>query len=362
MRLSRRDFGVLAVAGLAVGITAQPAFADGPLAAIVAEGGSGDERIEDTRSALDLAINQGCDFIQVTLVPTKEGALVARRSNELSASTDVASRPDFADRRTDKTIDGAEASGWFAEDFTLAELQTLFCRESDPEMRPQNVKLGGKEPILTIGDVLQVARDGCVRTARTVGVCARLIHSGYFDAQGLDVVARLASELSTAGYASPAAAVWAQASEPDALRTFGKLSRVRRMQLIDPADTQMTTSDALANIRAYAEAIGPHQDLLLDPTAAAFPAPTTLALDAHNAGLQVFSRTARPQNRFLPPALRHGDRRSASFDDQRGDSDRLLLALFADQVDGVCTNLSGDAVRARKAVADALAQARDKHG
>ena len=74
----------------------------------------------------------------------------------------------------------------------------------------------------------------------------------------------------------------------------------------------------------------------------------------------MFSRTARPQNQFLPPALRHGDRRSASFDDQRGDSDKLLIALFADQVDGVCTDLSGDAVRARKAVADALAQARNK--
>jgi len=362
MNLSRRDFGVLAAAGLAVG-AATPAFADAPLAVIVAEGGSGDERIEDTRPALDLAINQGCDFIQVNLVPTKEGALVARRGNELSANTDVPSRPDFADRKTTKTIDGADVSGWFAEDFTLAELQTLFCREADPAMRPQNVRLGGKEPILTIGEVLQIARVGCVRTARTVGVCARLMHSGYFDSQGLDVVGRLASELNTAGYVSPAAAIWVQASEPDALKTFGKLSRVRRMQLIDLADgAQMTTSDALANIRAYAEAIGPHQDLLLDPTAATFPAPTTLALDAHNAGLRVFSRTARPQNQFLPPALRHGDRRSASFPTQHGDSDRLLAALFADQVDGVCTNLTGDAVGARKAVADAMAQARSKRG
>ena len=362
MTLSRRDFALLATAGLA-GAVAGPAFADVSLAAIVAEGGSGDERIEDTRTALDLAINQGCDFIQVDLVPTKEGALVARRSNELSASTDVAARPDFADRKTSKTIDGVEMTGWFAEDFTLPELQTLFCREADPAMRPQNVRLAGKEPILTIGDVLQIARNGCVRTARTVGVCARLTHSGYFEGQGLDVVGRLANELTTAGYVSPASAIWVQASDPEALKTFGKLSRARRMQLIDPADgAQLTTSDALANIRTYAEAIGAHQDLLLDPAAATFPAPTTLALDAHNAGLQVFSRTVRPQNQFLPPALRHGDRRSASFPNQRGDSDRLLVALFADQIDGVCTDLTGDAFGARKAVADALAQARNKRG
>jgi glycerophosphoryl diester phosphodiesterase len=355
MSLTRRDFGLLAAAA---GLFAGPVFADVPMAAIVAEGGAAEERIEDTRSALDLAINQGCDFVQVNLVASKEGALVARRDNELSAGTDVASRPDFADRKTTKTIDGAGVTGWFAEDFTLAELQSLFCREAHPELRPQNAKLGGKEPILTLGEVLQIARAGCVRTARTVGVCARLMHTAWYDSQGLDVIGRLANDLGTAGYASPAAAVWMQASESDALRAFGKLSRVRRMQLIEPGDgAQMTTSAALADIRAYAEAIGPHQDLLLDPTAAAFPAPTTLAMDAHNAGLRVFSRTVRPQNQFLPPALRRGDKRSAS---QRGDSDKLLVALFADQLDGVCTDLISDAANARKAVADAVAQGHAK--
>ena len=355
MSLSRREFAVLAAAGLAAG----PAFADTWMAAIVAEGGAAEERIEDTRSALDLAINQGCDFIQVNLVPTKEGALVARRASELSASTDVASRPDFADRRTTKTIDGAELTGWFAEDFTLAEIQTLFCREPQPQMRPQNVKLGGKEPILSIGDVLQIARTGCVRTARTVGVCARLMHGGYFESQGLDLGGRLASELSTAGYVSPAAAIWVQSSEPDSLKAFARLSPVRRMLLIEPDATPMTTSEALADIRTYAAAIGPHQDLLLDPAAAVFPAPTTLAMDAHNAGLRVFSRTGRPQNQFLPPALQRGDRRSASFPVRNGDSDKLLAALFADQVDGLCTTLIGDAVDARKSVADAMARARN---
>jgi glycerophosphoryl diester phosphodiesterase len=363
MSLSRRDFAVLAAAGVAAQSWVGPAFADVAAAAIVAEGGAAEERIEDTRSALDLAINQGCDFVQVNLVASKEGALVARRDNELSAGTNVASRPDFADRKTTKTIDGAEVTGWFAEDFTLAELQSLFCREAHPELRPQNVKLDGKEPLLTLGDALQIARAGCVRTARTVGVCARIIHSGWYDSQGLDVIGRLASDLGTAGYASPAAAVWVQASEPDALRAFGKLSRVRRMQLIEPADgAQMTTSASLGDIHVYAEAIGPHQDLLLDPTAAMFPAPTTLALDAHNAGLKVFSRTVRPQNQFLPPALRRGDKRAASSPSQRGDSDKLLGALFADQLDGVCTDLISDAAKARKGAAEAIAQGRGKRG
>lgn len=363
MSFSRRDFAILATAGLAAEFSAKPALASVPMAAIVAEGGAAEERIEDTRTALDVAISQGCDFLQVCVVPTKEGALVARRDNELSASTDVAVHPEFADRKTTKTIDGTALTGWFCEDFTLAELQTLTCREAQPQLRPGNVKLAGKEPILTLGDVLQIARAGCVRTARTVGVCARTYRSGYFSTQGLDVIGRLASDLSTGGYVSPASAVWVQSSEPDALREFGRLSRVRRMLLIDPpAGETMTTSAALADIRTYAEAIGPHQDLLIDPAAATFPAPTTLALDAHNAGLRIFSRTARAQNQFLPPALRRGDRRSASYPAQKGDSDKLLVALFADQVDGVCTDLISDAVNARKAVADAMAQARNKRG
>lgn len=361
MKLTRRSFARLTAAGIAAAPWAGPAFADTPVAAIIAEGGAAEERIEDTRSALDLAINQGCDFIQVNLVPSKEGALVARRANELSAGTDVASRPDFADRKTTKTIDGADVTGWFAEDFTVAELQSLTCREPHPELHPQNVKLGGKEPVLTLADVLQIARAGCVRTARIVGVCVRPMHSAWFQSQGLDVIGRLASDLATAGYASPAAAAWVQASDPEALKTFGTLSRLRRMQIIEPADAQMTTAAALGDIRAYAEAIAAHQDLLLDPAAAAFPAPTTLALDAHNAGLRVFSRTVRPQNQFLPPALRHGDKRSASYPSQRGDSDKLLVTLFADQVDGVCTDLTSDAAKARKAVADAAAQGRARN-
>jgi glycerophosphoryl diester phosphodiesterase len=360
MKLSRRDFALLAAAGVAAP-WAGPASADVPMAAIVAEGGASEERIEDTRSALDLAINQGCDFIQVNLVPSREGALVARRDNELSVGTDIASRPDFAERKTTKTFDGAEVTGWFAEDFTVAELQSLFCREPHPEFHPQNVKLSGKEPVLTLGDVLQIARAGCVRTARTVGVCVRLMHSAAFQGQGLDMIGRLASDLSTAGYASPAAAAWVQASDPEALKTFGTLSRLRRMLIIEPSDAQTTTAAALGDARAYAEGIAAHQDLLLDPAAATFPAPTTLALDAHNAGLKVFSRTARPQNQFLPPALRRGDKRASSYPSQRGDSDKLLVALFADQIDGVSTVLVGDAVKARRAVADAVAKGQSRN-
>jgi glycerophosphoryl diester phosphodiesterase len=361
-RLTRRQFAVLAASGVVAG----PALAqDRPPPAIIAEGGAAEDRIEDTRSALDLAINQGCDFIQVNLVPTKEGSLVARRDTELSASTNVAARPDFADRKTSKTVGGASVEGWFAEDFSLAELQTLTCREARPELRPQNVRYDGKEGVLTLPQVLQLVRDGCVRTGRTVGVCLRLMHVGYFEGQGVNVVERLASELSTEGYVSAAAAIWAQASEPEALRTFGNLSRVRRMLILDagsPDIAQMTASAGLSDIRGYAEAIGADQDLLIDPTAATFPATTTLAIDARNAGLKVFSRTARGENAFLPAALRQGDHHSKSYPAQRGDVDKLLLALFSEGLDGVVTDLPTNASRARGAAMDALRHARPKNG
>jgi glycerophosphoryl diester phosphodiesterase len=121
-----------------------PAFADDRQPAIIAEGGAAEERIVDTRSAFELAIAQGCDFLQATLVATREGALIVRRAAALAATTDVASRAEFAGRRTSKTIAGQAVDGWFAEDFTLAEIQTLFCREPDPAAHPQNGRQDGK--------------------------------------------------------------------------------------------------------------------------------------------------------------------------------------------------------------------------
>ena len=330
--------------------------ADPGTAAIIAEGGSAEERIEDTRSALELAVAQGCDFLQVNVVPTQEGALVARRDNELSASTDIAAHPEFAARKTAKSIDGAEINGWFAEDFTLPELRTLFCREAQPTLRGGNLKYDGKEPMLTIGEVLQIARDGCVKTGRVIGVCPRLIRSAYFETLDLHVGERLAEELSTQGYVAPAAAIWVQAGDADALKAFARLSPVRRMQMIEPGPyaAGLTTAAALADIHGYAQAIGAHQDLLIDPTAAVFPSPTTLALDAHNAGLAIFSHTARAQNAFLPQALR----RTGRGPGDRGDVDKLLVALFSDLIDGVATDIPAEADKARRAVSDAIARQR----
>src|SRR5665213_154435 len=125
MAVTRRRFSALSFAALAAG----PARAQSETPIVIARGGPEDGAPRGTKGAYELAIRAGADFIYADLVATKDGALVARPDNELSASTDVASRAEFASRRTTKTIDGAQRSGWFCEDFTLAEIKTLACIE-----------------------------------------------------------------------------------------------------------------------------------------------------------------------------------------------------------------------------------------
>jgi glycerophosphoryl diester phosphodiesterase len=135
-------------------LTASPALAH-PL--IIAHRGASGERPEHTRAAFELAIEQGADFIEPDLVMSRDGVLVVRHENEIGGTTDVAARPEFLDRRTTKTIDGETLTGWFTEDFTLAELKTLRARERLPAIRPANTAFDGQEPILTFDEVLDLA-------------------------------------------------------------------------------------------------------------------------------------------------------------------------------------------------------------
>ena len=352
---------MLAAASLAAG----PAGAQTTKPLVIAEGGAAQERILDTRAAFDLAMTEGCDVIQASFAPTKEGVLIARRNFDLAADTDVAARPEFAARKTTKAYNGDSVTGWFSEDFTLAELQTLTCREPDPAANPRNVRYNGKEAPLSLAEVLKVARDGCVRTSRTIGVCVRLLRTDYYAGLGFDVVQHLATDLGIEGYRSAAAAIWMQCAEPEALMAFGKLSPVRRMLVLtgrgDMAGkaSQMLDAAGLTAIRAYAEGIAPDQDLLINLAAARTPTPFSVAADAHKAGLVVFGR-ATVASPHLPPSMRDEDYRSASFRSGDGDLDKLLVALYAAGADGVGSDLPGPAVKARDAVLEALARQRAK--
>ena len=150
---------------------------------VIAHRGASGERPEHTLLAYRLAIEQGADFIEPDLVPTRDGVLIARHENELSGTTDVAAHAEFAERRTSKRIDGEGVSGWFSEDFTLAELKTLRARERVPQLRPQNTQYDGKEAIPTLAEILELVRE-FESHGRVVGIYPEIKHPTFFAIEG----------------------------------------------------------------------------------------------------------------------------------------------------------------------------------
>ncbi|MGE3984658.1 MAG: glycerophosphodiester phosphodiesterase family protein, partial [Dehalococcoidia bacterium] len=153
---------------------------------IIAHRGASAYRPEHTLASYALAIEMGADFIEPDLVATRDGELVARHENEISGTTDVASRPEFAARRTTKQIDGVTMTGWFTEDFTLAELKTLRARERLPELRPANTAFDGEFPIPTLQEIIDLVRGVELSTpGRRVGIYPETKHPTYFRVIGL---------------------------------------------------------------------------------------------------------------------------------------------------------------------------------
>ena len=369
MTLTRRR---LAAVAAAAALTPGVAAAEPRRPIVVAHRGASGERPEETRLAYELAITEGADFIEPDLVATSDGILVARHENEISATTDVASRPEFAARKTTKPIEGAQVTGWFTEDFTLAELKTLTCRERLPDLRPASAKFDGQAPILTFQEVIDIARAGSIKAGRVIGVYPEMKHPGYFASIGLPLEERLAQAIRTNGYDSPAAAIFVQCFEIGALKTFGRFSRARRVMLLDkeggPADqsnqryADMVTPDGLKAIRAFAEGIGPNQGLVLNLDAEPFPADTGLVKAAHDAGLLVHSWTARRENAFLPKRLQRGDAKRADFSRSPGDIHGLLMALYMTGIDGVFSDFPALAVKARDDAMAMMARLNRKRG
>ncbi len=173
---------------------------------VIAHRGASGYRPEHTLAAYELAIEQGADFIEPDLVPTADGVLVARHENELSGSTDVASRPQFADRRATKRVDGVEVSGWFSEDFKLAELKTLRAREPLPDLRPTSAAFDGRFEVPTFDEVIALA------AAHGVGIYPETKHPTYFRVEGrrldgtpigIDTSQALVDRLRAAGFTDP---------------------------------------------------------------------------------------------------------------------------------------------------------------
>lgn len=324
---------------------------------VIAHRGASGERPEHTRAAYELAIDQGCDFIEPDLVMSRDGHLVARHETLISETTDVAVRPKFADRKTEKTIDGETVEGWFAEDFTLAELKSLRARERLPHLRRTSAAFDGREPILGFDEVIAIARAGSERTGRVIGVYPELKHPTHLKSEGLDAEAALEAVLEREGWAGADAPVFVQCFEVGTLERLARKIATPRIQLIaaatGPADrpgltpAAMTAPEGLAAIAAYATGVGVAKALVIPRLAdGRLGQPSSLIADAHEAGLVAHAWTFRAENHFLPTNLRHGDLAAA-----HGDLAAELTAFYAAGVDAVFSDFPAAAVAARTAKA-----------
>jgi glycerophosphoryl diester phosphodiesterase len=316
---------------------------------VIAHRGASADRPEHTLAAYALAIDQGADFIEPDLVATKDHQLVARHENEISSTTDVAAHPEFAARKTTKIIDGESMTGWFTEDFTLAELKTLRARERLPQLRAANAAFDGQASIPTLDEIIALARAATARTGRTIGIYPETKHPSYFRERGLPLEPVLLKTLAAVGWTSADSPVFIQSFEAGNLQALSRETKVRLIQLIAEGRSAdgvsydaMVTPAGLAAIARYATGIGPARDRIIPRDAAGvLGKPTSLVADAHQAGLQVHPWTFRPENYFLA-----GPFRAPGNPTVRGDAAGEIRLYLETGIDGVFSDLPAAAVAA----------------
>ena len=319
---------------------------------VIAHRGASGDRPEHTLAAYERAIDQGADYIEPDLVVTKDGVLVARHENEISGTTDVASREEFEDRRRTKTIDGQKIAGWFAEDFTLVELRSLRAVERIPALRPGNARYNGLYQVPTLEEIVTLVRAKEAETKRRIGLYPELKHPDFLlQEEGIDTIDLLLAELRRLGITANDP-VFIQCFEVGPLQRLNQRSDFKLVQLVapegGPADepamryADMIAPSGLQEISAYADAVGAHIGLVLN----ADGTPTSLVKDAKVAGMEVHAWTVRKENVFLPPALRKGSEEGA-----RGNIIALLLLLREAGVTGVFTDdpADGELLKMRRA-------------
>lgn len=321
---------------------------------VIAHRGASGERPEHTLASYRLAIAQQADFIEPDLVMTKDGVLVCRHENEISETTDVSARAEFAERRKEKTVDGVTATGWWVEDFTLAELKTLRCKERLPQLRPANTSFDGQDAIPTFAEVLELAREA------NVGVYPELKHPTFLREQGLDPAPAFIETVRAAGGQAVADRLFVQCFEIGALETLARMSSMRwtSVQLVafngrpwdrrDLTYSEMMSDAGLDRIADYARGIGPEKTMIVprDSEGRSLRA-TDLVQRAHARNLVVHPWTFRAENYFLPAELRTGDATAPDYMRQHGQLARELEQFYALGVDGVFCDFPGAAVAAR---------------
>ena len=334
-------------AGFGLAVAASSAWSAGdPECLVIAHRGASGYTPEHTLAAYRLAILLGADYVEPDLVWTRDGIPVARHENELDGTTDVADRPEFADRRAKRTIDGREREGWFSEDFTLAELKTLRARERLPDLRPANTSYDGLFPVPTLQEVIDLVREMEQLLDRRIGIYPELKSPAYFRSMDLEPEERLVAILAENGYRTGTDPVFIQSFEAESLQRLNELTDLRLVLLLwrNPraaaqADERVSDS-GLAAIARYADGIGVEKYGFLIPRDAderLLPDQATdLPARANRAGLQVHAWTFRAENRFLPADLRSGSEPAArgnSLAEHRAFIAAGVNGLFSDQPD-----------------------------
>src|SRR6266540_1684847 len=286
---------------------------------VIGHRGSAGYRPEHTLASYRLAIEMGADYIEPDLVSTKDHVLVARHENDITATTDVANHPEFADRKTTKVVDGNSITGWFTEDFDLAK-------------------------------------------RFHVGIYPETKHPTYFRGIGLPLEEPLVATLRANGLDRPDAKVFIQSFEVGNLKQLHRMTKVPLIQLLDelgkPFDfvvsgdprtyKDLAKPAGLAEIATYARGIGPNKNLIVPRDSSNhLEQPTSLIRDAHHAGLLVHPFTFRNENTFLPEEFRQGNPASPEFPRARGDSPAEFRLFFGLGVDGLFTDDSDTAVATR---------------
>ncbi len=321
-------------------------YRDLPVPTVVAHRGASGYRPEHTIGSYQLALDMGAHVIEQDLVPTKDGHLVCRHENDITGTTDVAAHPEFADRKATKSVDGVSLTGWFTEDFTLAELKTLRAKERIPGTRRQNTLYDGRWTVPTLEEVLRWAeREGRAR-GRRIWLHIETKHPTYFRGLGLGLEEPLARLLRKYGRHKKDAPNFLQSFEPSSMRRMAELVAAPRVVLLDAASSRpwdfvrandprtvadLIEPEGLEWIAGFAQGIGPTLNLIIPRDAAGrLGKPTTLVRDAHAQGLILHPYTMRNENTFLPADFRRGTDPAAY-----GDAFGALKAYFEQGIDGI---------------------------
>ncbi len=321
---------------------------------VIGHRGASGYRPEHTRAAYELAFALGADAVEPDIVATRDGVLVLRHENEISGTTDVAQHPEFEGRRTTKRIDGQNLTGWFTEDFTWAELATLRATERLPGVRPASATFDGRYPILRLSDLLELIAEASERHGRALGLVAEVKHATHFDAEGLPLGELVASAL--AGFDGPLVVESFEETVLGEVRQRGLDTRtvyllegkgtapdlVARFGASAPDYTSQLTDEGLDDLATRVDGISVDKGRLLKPDVRAG---VELVDRAHRRGLDVYTWTLRPENRFLTASHRSGGA-AREWGDWRAEFD----AVLSTGVDGVFADHPDLAVAARDEV------------